>query len=385
MGRTAQGVALLVAASVALVGCASAGTSSSSSSSSGQQSASQTGSLSSCVTAADRAEQSGQGPTKPNYPTTPVDVAKAKGKTIWMIQNSTTPLVTDVTTAFQQAGSVAGVQTKVIDGDGLISNMVSGVSEAVAQHAAAIVLFAVALSTVAPQVEAAKAAGIPVVDTFNGDDGQNLTAQGVVSHVSEDPKAAGGMVADWMLADTNCKLDAADLGASVVTPHELSREGAQAQVAALCSSCKFQFVNLDLTTMSTSAGPQAQETVRRNPGINILMSSFDGAVPFILSGLQQSGTTNVKIISMDGTQPEITMIRSHTSPVVADVALPPVSYIGWAYMDQALRAVTGATPFNGILPFRLVDDSNVGPAGTNLFPLFAGYQAAFEKLWGVTG
>jgi ribose transport system substrate-binding protein len=340
---------------------------------------------STCLSTATKRAAAFKASPKPNYPTVNLDAAKAKGKNIWIIQSAITPLTTDVTKAFQQAGSVAGVKTTVINGAGSVSTTVTGTSQAVAQHAAAIVLFAVPISEVKSQIAQAKAAGIPVIDTFNGDDAQNLTSQGVFGHVSEDPTAAGKTVADWMLAYSKCNLDTAMFGASVITPHALSVAGAMSEIKTLCTSCKSTFVNLDLTKLVTDAGTKAQETLRRDAKINIVMSCFDGAVPLIAAGMKQSGVSNnVKIISMDGTDASVGLIRSGKSPQIADVALPPASYIGWAYMDQALRSLTGVAAANGVLPYRLIDTSNIGTSGTDLFPSFSSYKSQYEKLWGVS-
>jgi ribose transport system substrate-binding protein len=373
--------AAVVAASLAGCGSTSTKTSDPTTLSSGSSPVA----TSSCVTAAKQAVATAEGEALPNIPTATVDASKAKGKTVWMIQSTVTPLVTDVTNAFQQAASVAGVHTKIINGAGSVSTTVEAATEAVAQQADAIVLFAVPVTEVKPQVMAAKAAGIPVIDTFNGDTGEDMTAQGIFGHVSEDSLAAGKTVGDWMLAYTGCHLDTAILGASVITPHALSSQGARQEISRLCASCESTFVNLDLTKLSTDAGAQAEQTLRRDPNINVLMSCFDGAVPLIIAGMKQSGGSNVKIISMDGTDASISLIRSGTSAQIADVALPPASYIGWAYLDQALRALTGVAPANGVLPYRLIDSTNVGSAGTDLFPGFANYKSQFEKLWGVSG
>ena len=383
------GIAVAAVLTTTVTGCGSSSTkgSSTKASGTGKPSSSSSGASggSSCLTAATHAADTAAGRAKPNFPTATVDAAKAKGKTVWMIQSTITPLVTDVTTAFDQAASVAGVKTRIINGNGSVNTTVQAASEAVAQHAGAIVLFAVPVTEVQSQITAAKAAGIPVIDTFDGDTGKHMTAQGVYGHVSENPVAAGKTVADWMLTDTSCKLDTAILGSAAVTPHVLSAKGAQSEVSRLCPSCKSQFVNLNLTDLSTDAGTQAQETLRRDPSINVLMSCFDGAVPFIISGLQQSGGTKVKMISMDGTAAAISMIRSGAGPLAADVALPPAGYIGWAYLDQTLRALTGAPATDGVLPYRLIDKANVGSNSTDLFPGFANYKSQFEHLWGVTG
>jgi ribose transport system substrate-binding protein len=388
MRKILLGTAIATVAMTALAGCSSSG-GGGNGDSAGATATSTTGaantSTASCVSAVTQAVEAAKAAPQPNYPTETVDITKAKGKKVWIIQSTITPLVTDVTNAFNSAGSAAGVETKVINGNGSVATTVTAVSQAIAQHASAIVLFAVPVTEVKAQVAQAKAAGIPVIDTFNGNTGQDMTAQGVFGHVSEDSTAAGKTVADWMLAHTKCKLDAAILGASVIAPHALSAAGAAAEIKAQCSTCKSTFVNLDLTKLVTDAGSKAQQTVRRDPKINMLMSTFDGAVPLIVAGLNQSGIKNVPIISQDGTDASMGFIRSGTSPQIADLALPPVSYIGWAYMDQALRALTGAAPASGVLPSRLIDSTNVGTSGADLFPSFSDYKTQFEKLWGVTG
>jgi ribose transport system substrate-binding protein len=378
MRKVLSGVAIATVAATALTGCGSSSGTSKTASGGGSASSA------SCVAAVTKAVAAAKVAPPPNYPKQVLDAAKAKGKNVWMIQSTVTPLVTSVTEAFQAAGNAAGVKTTIVNGNGSVATTVTATSQAIAQHASAIVLFAIPITEVKAQIAQAKAAGIPVIDTFNGNTGQDLSAQGVFGHVSEDSKAAGKTVADWMLAHTNCNLDAAILGASVVAPHALSAAGAAEEIKTQCSSCKSTFVNLDLTKLVTDAGSQAQQTLRRDPKINLVMSCFDGAVPLIAAGMNQSGIKNVPIISMDGADASIGFIRSKTSPQIADLALPPASYIGWAYMDQTLRALTGTAPAAGVLPNRLIDTTNVGADGTDLFPEFSDYKTQFEKLWGVT-
>ena len=135
----------------------------------------------------------------------------------------------------------------------------------------------------------------------------------------------GKIAADWMLDYTGCHLNTAILGGSVVTPHVLAAAGTKAEIQKLCgSSCKSQFVNLDLSQLVTEAQQQAQQVLRRDPSINVMYPQFDGAVPFVIAGLKQAGDqSKVKLISADGTPQSIAYIRSGTSPQLADWSLPP--------------------------------------------------------------
>jgi ribose transport system substrate-binding protein len=381
---TLIGTAAALSGLFALSACSSTSNGSPGVQSSG--SSTQSAKTSSCVSAAKAAVAAEEKPIAPVYSTAKVDTAKLKGKTVWMIQDTITPFVTAASQDFQQAGQAAGVQTKIVNGAGAVPQIDAGVSEAIAQHAGGIVLYAVNLSIVATEIKAAKAAGIPVVDLVNGEPAtESPASEGIYGHVTEDAAEGGKIAADWMLDYTGCHLDTAILGGSAVTPHVLAAAGAKAEIQKLCgSSCQSQFVSLDLSQLVTEAQQQAQQVLRRDPGINVMYPEFDAAVPYVVAGLKQAGDqSKVKLIAADGTPESIAYIRSGTSPQLADWSLPPAGYVGWDAMDQILRGMAGIAPASGVLPIQLLDPSNIGTTGTNLFPNFDSYQSKFKQLWGL--
>jgi ribose transport system substrate-binding protein len=337
-----------------------------------------------CVAAAKKVVEDGRAQVTPFLPTTAVDAAKVKGKTVWLIQNSLTPLVAAVTAGFKAAGADAGVNVKAVSGNGSIPDIVTAVSQAVAQKADGIVLFAIPPTAVASQVKAAKAAGIPVVDTYNSNVGQDLSAEGFFGHVSADYAQGGTEVAAWMMADSNCKLDTAILGNAILAPHKAQRDAALAEFKANCpDTCKGQYVSLDLPKLATAAGPQAQQVLRRNPDMKYIYSGLDGAVTFIAPAIQQAGRTDVKVASMGGDAASLERIRSGKSIHKAVVAIPPQSYQGYAFMDQIMRGMTGEQPVDWKLTTRFIDATNVGSSDEEIFPQFAGIEKKFTALWGL--
>jgi len=375
--------ALSVAAVIgmtALVACGGS-TGSSSDSSAGSAAA---GDSSSCVAAAKEIVDAGRADVTPFLPDVPVDAAKVKGKTVWLIQNSLTPLVAAVTAGFEAAGADAGVTVKTVSGNGSIPDIVTAVSQAVAQEADGIVLFAIPATAVAAQVAEAKAAGIPVVDTYNSNVGQDLSAEGFFGHVSADYAQGGKEVAAWMMADSNCDLDTAIMGNAILAPHEAQRDAALAEFAAGCpDTCKGEYVSLDLPKLATAAGPQAQQVLRSNPDMKYIYSLLDGAVTFIAPAVEQSGGTDIKVASMGGDAASLERIRSGTSIHKAVVAIPPQSYQGYAFMDQIMRGMTGEQPVDWNLTTRFIDASNVGATDADIFPQFNGVEKKFTTLWGL--
>jgi ribose transport system substrate-binding protein len=336
-----------------------------------------------CVAAAKKVVDAGRADVTPFLPDTPVDAAAAKGKTVWMIQSSVTPLVTAVTDGFKAAGKTLGIDVKVVSGNGSVPTIVSAVSQAVAQKADGIVLFAIPTTAVAAQVKEAQAAGIPVVDTYNSNVGTDLSADGFFGHVSADYAEGGKEAAAWMMEDSRCKLDSAVMGNAVLAPHKAQRDAALAEFKACGSTCKGDYITLDLPKLATIAGPEAQQVLRRNPNMKYIYSLLDGAVTFIAPSVQQAGRTDVKVVSMGGDAASLERIRSGKSIHKAVVAIPPQSYQGYAFMDQILRGITGEKAVDWKLTTRFIDESNVGKSDADIFPQFDGVEAKFNTLWGL--
>jgi ribose transport system substrate-binding protein len=343
-----------------------------------------TGDTSACVAAAKKVVDDGRADVTPFLPKAPVDAAKVKGKTVWLIQNSLTPLVASVTDGMKAAGAEVGVTVKAVSGNGSIPTIVSAVAQAVAQKADGIVLFAIPVTAVAPQLADAKAAGIPVVDTYNSNVGEDLSAQGIFGHVSADYAQGGKEVASWMEQDSKCELTTAIMGNAILAPHKEQRDAALATFKNDCpDSCTGKYLTLDLPKLATAAGPQAQQELRRTPDMKYIYSLLDGAVTFIAPAVEQSGRTDVKVASMGGDAASFERIRSKKSIQKAVVAIPPQSYQGYAFMDQIMRGMTGEQPVDWKLTTRFVDASNVGTSDEEIFPQFDGVEKKFDALWGV--
>ncbi|MCW2826364.1 MAG: Sugar transporter substrate-binding protein [Aeromicrobium sp.] len=336
-----------------------------------------------CVAAAKKIVDAGRADVTPFLPDEPVDASKAKGKTVWMIQSTVTPLVTAVTNGFKASGKDAGINIKVVNGNGSIPTTVGAVSQAIAQKADGIVLFAIATTAVEAQVKEAKAAGIPVVDTYNSNIGTDLTASGFFGHVSADYAQGGKEVAAWMMADSKCDVDTAIMGNAALQPHKAQRDAALGELKECGGSCKGDYITLDLPKLATIAGPEAQQALRRDPNMKYIYSLLDGAVTFIAPSVQQSGRTDVKVASMGGDTASLERIRSGKSIHKAVVAIPPQAYQGYAFMDQILRAMTGGEAVDWKLTTRFIDETNVGKSDAEIFPQFDGVEAKFNALWGL--
>jgi ribose transport system substrate-binding protein len=342
----------------------------------------------SCVSKVEAAVKRYEAPVPLKLPPTKIDFTKLKGKTIWMIEVNSEPSVTLTADGFADAASVLGIHTKILNGEGVTQTLVADVSSAVAQHADGIILYAIPLNLIGAQLAQAKAAGIPVIQTYNGDPGANDAQLGVFGSVDANRVLKGDIVSDWMMATSKCHLQAGMLGDNELAGFEQTNDAATANFAAMCgTNCTTQFQSVDLTSMATSAGPQAVNLLRANPNMKYIFEPTDGMTPFVLSSLKSAGLeSGSNVIAADPSTSSFAILRAGNTPLKAEVGPPtPDQWSGYAFMDQIARAMLHMKPANWTLPLRLIDSSNIGTTDAGLFPAYANYKAAFLKAWGVSG
>jgi len=313
-------------------------------------------------------------------PPAALDVAPLAGKTLWLINVVNNQLTTTIGDGFTKAAEAAGMKGVVFDGKGDASQWNAGFAQAVAQNAAGIVLLGIDENLVSGPLADAKKAGIPVVDLFNGSPSAPL-ADGVYAHVTPDFTNSGKVLASWILADSGCKADTVLWGASVLPIHNEMVQSAKATLNQLCPDCKVDAQDVDLANVATDIGNKAANALRRDPDINYLFPVFDSAVTFVAPAVQSAGSS-VKIVSHDGVDANLDMVRSG-GPQVVDMAFPPNAWIGWALVDQLGRGISKLPAADYTIPTQIFDSTNIGNANDKLFPNYDGYEAAFLSKWGV--
>lgn len=334
---------------------------------------------SACVTEAQQLADKGRAEIALKAPSTPLDLAKLEGETVWLVNAVDTPLLLEIVDGFKDAAKAAGVKTQIVSAKGSASQMNQGVASAVAQKASGIVLLAVDPRLVDGPLAQAMKAEIPVVDSLTA--GPDAPLNGLFAHVDADMKGDGGLVADWVMADSGCKAEMVIFASTVLSVHKLLTEGAQEEMKRLCPECKTTLQEFDSTKMATDLGTSTQSVLRRNPDTNYLFPVLDAGVQFVEPAVAQAGKSDdVKIVSHDGVSTNIANMREGGGQVL-DVAFPPSAWFGWAIFDQISRGVLGEEPGDWTVPTRLIDKTNAGTSDEDLFPAYVGFEDEFVKEW----
>jgi ribose transport system substrate-binding protein len=367
----------------ALAACGSSGSASSSSASSSASatdasanSGGTSGSVSTCLAKAHKIVAAASRPIPIKTQAEPVDISKLKGKTIYVIDvgsGYSLRLANGIT----QAARLAGMNT-VLSSGATPQDWNTGIQQAVARHAAGIIMVPIVPALVASSTAQAKAAGIPVVN----ENSVPPPATGITANVLVP--TSGAAIAAQAIIDNNCHVNA-------VTPVDPTFVGLVAiahSIAAtfqqICpSTCKAQQMNLDIATLATQAGPALQSLLERNPSINAVMPTFDSMALVMQPALAQSGS-KAKLYSEDGDAPNMALVSKGQQ--AADYSYAPTQYQGFIMVDTLARAILKMKNSPPAVQFQLFTPTTIPKSSSfaALWPKLATYESVYKKLWGLS-
>ena len=317
-----------------------------------------------------------------------VDVSSLRGKTIYSIPIDTkTQFFTAVESAQKSVAEAAGLTYVTFPADGSITSYQQGIQQAVNAQAGAILLNGPLPGTLAPQVAAAVAAGIPVIP-LHETDATGAQQTGVTAEAYAQFNLAAKLFTDAAIVDLAGKpVNALVIQSSETGPaagmvkaiaDELSAHGP--------AGSKSTVINVSVPQWSTQIQSQVQTALLRDPTINAVLPIYDSMAQYAAPGIRQAAAArDVGIYSFNGT-PSILALLASGDTVRVDIGEDP-AWIAHVAMDVTFRAILKQPAVPGETgPVRLIDKTNVAETG-NPPQLGKGfgdaYVAGFQKLWGL--
>ena len=332
-----------------------------------------------CVSAVTPDVEAAMEPSALVAPEAPLDLAGLAGKSIWYITNSQNQFSTEMSTGVEEAGKAAGVDVTVFDGQNSTSRYSEGINQAIAQGADGIILMAVQPAVVKEDLAAAKAAGIKVLSTLNGDPDEAV-ADGTFGNLTADYTADGELMGKWALYDSGCAADVVVVQSSPVHVWDLAAKGIESAITGSGSDSTVKVLDIDPAKIATDTGTQLQTALQVDPDVNYVLPVWDSAMPYIAPAVASSGA-DAKVLAHDGISASLELIASGKDQQ-GTVAMPPPGWIGWAAFDEVGRAITGAADPGYVIPTRLVTTQNVGDGSVgDVSPNYVDYQTAFTTAW----
>jgi ribose transport system substrate-binding protein len=316
-----------------------------------------------------------------------INVSALKGKTIFSLPASSS--VAFVNTVDQSMGGYAkALGLKYVDypNQQQQSQWVQGVNQAVGSQVSAIDLVAgIPPDQLAPQLQQAKAAGIPTIDT-NERDASQATVPYVAGYAFAPFKLGGQLMSDWAVEQTQGKANILLVTSNADTSSAAVQAGVTGELKSVCSSCTLSTVNVNPTDWATKLQTTVEGSLSANPSINYILPVFDSMAEFIAPAIEASGKSGqVHVASFNGTPAILDMIR--TGNIVTMDVGENTSDVAAAGLDQIMRVMLHKPAGQDVINVRIMDKSNVGQAGV---PAASGkgfgnaFIAGYAKTWGVS-
>jgi ribose transport system substrate-binding protein len=382
--RTRRGaLAVLAATSLALTACSTGSSSSSSSSEGGADVA---------KTVTDNVAKYMAQPTF-TAPGPAIDISGVKGKSMFLIPLVPNPFNQSIQETMQQIATRAGMKFTIYPNQGQASQWVQGMNAALTAKPDIIVLSTAPDPRVLqPQLQAAKAAGIPVLVTHFYDDSSpdppacEGCAAGVTALVTAPFNVAGTAAADWIIKDSGGKANTLVIGAGDILPSPATVQVVKKEFADQCPGCKVSEINIPVADWNTKVQGQVQAALTKDPSLTYVYPLYDAMVSGAVPAVQTVGKKGkVKVVSYNGS-PYVLKYIQDDNIAAMDVGEDTVG-IGYASMDQAFRILLKKPTVPERTPIRIWDASNVDETGTPP-TVGKGYGNAlpegFAKLWGLS-
>lgn len=325
----------------------------------------------------------------------PVDISKAKGKTLFNIPvSSAIPYVAAVDQQMKKVAEANGVKFVQFENQGNPTQWAQGINQAINQKADLIVLQAGNdPQLVIPQLKRAKAAGIPVLVSHlyqNGEQPPESVRNLITAFVTVPFHESGELSVDYAVAQDGCDgvKKVLIINAEEVPPSNGIVKAMKDRLAERCPDAQPIVINVPVVDWGTKIQPETQSALQANPDIKWVLPIYDSMSIPAAAGVRAAGKTGqVRIASYNGTPDVLKMIQD--GDIMAADMGENINWLGYANMDQAFRILAGGPIIkDGIedTPLRVFDDSNVDETGTPPTPdkgYGDAYVQGYNKLWGL--
>ena len=320
-----------------------------------------------------------------SYPTVaPIKggVASLKGKTVWWIPiGSSIPTLAALGTAMQTSLAHVGVKLDTCDGKLVPTTIANCLSEAVTQHASAVVTGFVDYASMPTSFNTVVAHHIPVLVGGELPDGGKTKSTAKLgfypTRLSDDTLQRLEM--ESIITGSKGKANILYIG--VTDSPETKHENAYAESFAKshCSGCTW--TQITYNTAAISKLPSAvSAALLSNPNTTDVACETDLCEPDALEGIQTANDANkVKVFSANGNLSSLQDIAA--GKLTADMGISS-DYFGWQWADGVLRMLKGDPPVVLNTTVRVFDKGDV--SGLKLTPAAYATQAwygsnSFEK------
>ncbi|TNC26868.1 sugar ABC transporter substrate-binding protein [Amycolatopsis alkalitolerans] len=318
------------------------------------------------------------------------DISKAKGKRIFVIPTaSQLPVCDQIGKDMVTLANKVGMSGTYFQNSGGPSGWIPGMQQAISQHYDAIVLICgIDPNLIKPQVQAATAAGIAVIDSGLGDTEDGAKSDPLVTAQTNIPNAESirRSIDVAILEHKGNPFDVFEITSNEVPAGVVMDKALREELGKYCPDCKVKSVNIAVPDWATKVQSAVSSAILADPKIKAVVPIFDGEVPPASAAVKASGRGDVKLYGCYGGTPEYIAQMGGGIPMDSNVG-PTHLWRAYATMDQTLRVLSGAGAVPADKdqdPSRLWTTKNYQEAAAVNGGFGTEFPSGYEKLWGLS-
>jgi ribose transport system substrate-binding protein len=308
------------------------------------------------------------------------------GKKLMVIPvSSANPFNKDITLAMIDVAKSVGLEVVEWENQARPTQWVQGMNFAANNGFDAVVMLGgVNPAVLGPQIAAAKAAGVGIYTGHFYDTSQTPDPS-VDLAMRVNYYKVGGILADFVIADTKGKVNALIIGSDEIVPTPVFVKGITDKLDACGAGCKYTYINAPVPEWSTKIRSSVQSALIADPSINHIIPIYDSMSQFVIPAITITGKTGeVGIVTFNGTPFVIDEIRKGN--VTMDVG-ESIGWIARSLLDGSMRKMCGLEAKNELyIPFFIFDKNNAKTAGIPAaYDKGYGddYVLGYKRLWGL--
>ncbi len=291
-----------------------------------------------------------------------------------------------VTNGLQEAAKVMGWDVRVLDGAGSVQNRTAIFNQALTLKPDGIAILGFDAIEQQVGVDAAKAAGIPLVSWHAGPKVGPDPEQGIFTNVTTDAMDVAKAAADWAFVDAGGHPKVVIFTDSCCAIAIAKADRMKEEIESLGGEV-LEYVDTPIAdtsnrmpTLTTALLQRYGSKWTHSLAINDIY--FDFMAPSLAAAGIGGEDQPIAVAAGDGSESAYQRVR--TGQYQAVTVAEPLNLQGWQLVDELNRAVQGEDPSGYVSPLHVVTKENVDYDGgqDNVFDPDNGYRDEYRKIWG---
>ncbi|SFL44070.1 sugar ABC transporter substrate-binding protein [Geodermatophilus ruber] len=287
-------------------------------------------------------------------------------------------------TVVDLAKSVGMTESTYFQNDGGPDAWVQGMNLAINQGYDGVALVCgIDPAALAPQMEAAREAGIAVVDMHLADVSEEPSDLIAAQTNGQFNRAMELGVAQALIESEGRPIDALIITSNENPPSIGMEQTVKDTFAELCGdACNVESINIPIPGYATELTSALSSALVANPDIRAVFPVFDGQTPFVLPALKASNV-DAKTYAFGADRTFVALMSDPENPMGTDMG-PNFDWMSYTGADQLFRVLAGQDPIpsdQAFSPYRLWTPDNADEVKGPNDGFGDSYIEGYRSLW----